>query len=167
MIFGMYENIPSLKFCAMGSHNNLYNQIMYTMGGTICLVTIVTSFVVTYLCHRSLNLCIQIQLEQFETDGMYSALGVLECDYKEKQIKKVRRSFIYPLGTVVTLLVDMIFQYSWLFNDIPPVNLFVARDVMNSLNGIVTLICFSLDPAVWDSILLAFVKLKLKLNKTK
>jgi hypothetical protein len=146
---GLFTGLSRTVACNPGSTSHLNNKIAFGISGTISLITILAGIFTTVQGHRSMSQWIQLYSVK-TVEGDFN-----QQDFQKKKIKRAQRSFLYPLGTIITISVETAVQYSWFFTALPPRPLYTANAIMNGTNGIVTMITFLLDPAVWDSIKLA------------
>jgi hypothetical protein len=141
--------------CRPSSDNFLYFQIEEGLIGLLSIGTLFTSFVTYIVSKRQFVRSITAYAESYIDDE-------IERDrFLVKRSRMLDRSFLYPLGTLITLpapialsVMDLIDSYTY--------PIYIALAISQGMSGILTFIAFSLDPAVWSSLKLAKYKLMKK-----
>ncbi|KXN66313.1 hypothetical protein CONCODRAFT_11866 [Conidiobolus coronatus NRRL 28638] len=144
---GVYSGVEKIE-CRPSSDNTLYFQIEEGLIGLLSIGTLLTCFVTYVVSKRQFILSITEYAESYIVDE-------IERDkFLVKRGRMLERSFLYPLGTLITLpapialsVMDLIGSYTY--------PIYVALAISQGLSGILTFIVFSLDPTVWNSLKLA------------
>ncbi|KXN64837.1 hypothetical protein CONCODRAFT_74594 [Conidiobolus coronatus NRRL 28638] len=150
---GVFSGTQNKKSCNPGSNNVAITKTVFDLIGLFNFITIVSGVYITIVGHKHLEKWIETYFDGKSADPND------QSQFKAAKLKATKRSFLYPLSSLITLSPEVVLCF-WMVIDDPPVEIFAVNSVMMGFKGILTLIAFSLDQAVWNSAKSTYAKLK-------
>lgn len=156
---GAFNDTVNRGSCVPGCSNPVFDKVFHFVVSILNIVTMLVAIYVTFAGFRSLN----------HWTTYYATYQVDEEAEKQRfqhdKTKMAQRSFLYPLSTIIVLLVESVFYF--VYGCGLMINELVAPMIATSgLAGTITAIVFFLDPALWHSSNIAIRKLR-NLSKGK
>jgi hypothetical protein len=149
---GVFNGTINKKSCNPGANNPTITKVVFGLIGLFNFIAIGSGIFVTVVAHRYLEKWIENYFDRKSTD-------INRQQLKEEKLKATKRSFLYPLSSFITLTAEVILC-AWMVLDDPPYTMFYINSIMTGFKGILTLIAFSMDQAVWNSAKTTYEKLK-------
>ncbi|KXN66451.1 hypothetical protein CONCODRAFT_11706 [Conidiobolus coronatus NRRL 28638] len=149
---GVFNGTKNKKSCNPGSNNPAITKTVFGLIGFFNLLAIASGVYATITCHRSLDRWIETYSDKQFADPSEQAR------FKAVKLKATKRSFLYPLSAVITLSSEVVLC-AWMVVGNPPLIMFTINSNMMGFKGILTLIAFCMDQAVWGSAKATYKKL--------
>jgi uncharacterized protein YhhL (DUF1145 family) len=149
---GVFSGTEGKRACNSGADNPIITKAVYGVTAILNLLTIISGVIATIVCHRYLAKWIEKYSENKISDSTD------QTQFKEARLKATKRSLLYPLSALITLSTEVVLCV-WMVIDKPPLILYTVNSIMLGFKGILTLLTFSLDQAVWKSIKSIYAKI--------
>jgi hypothetical protein len=156
---GVFSGTMNKKACNPGADNVVITKVVTGLIGFFDFLAILSGIIVTIIAHKYIEKWILAY-----SDSKFRS-SEDQIEFKAAKLKATKRSFLYPLSAVLTLSTEVILCF-WMVVDNPPYILFSINSTMMGFKGILTLITFCMDQAVWKSFKVTYEKLSdIQLNK--
>jgi hypothetical protein len=149
---GAFSGTIGKRACNAGADNPIVTKAIYGITAVLNFITIVSGVFVTIVCHYYLTKWIETY-----SDSKFSNSSD-QSQFKEAKKKATKRSFLYPLSALVTLSTEVVLC-TWMIFAMPPLAIYTVNSIMLGFKGILTLLTFSLDQAVWSSVKSTYSKI--------
>ncbi|KXN66447.1 hypothetical protein CONCODRAFT_11700 [Conidiobolus coronatus NRRL 28638] len=150
---GVFTGKENKKSCNPGADNPTITKVVFGLIGLFNLIAIVSGIYVTIASHKRLGLWI-------ETFSNKEILDPKDQEtFKADKSKEAKRSFLYPLSSIITLTVEVILCFWMVVADVP-YTMFYLNSIMTGFKGILTLITFLIDPSSQIALKYTFSRLR-------
>jgi hypothetical protein len=149
---GVFNGTQNKKSCNPGSNNPTITKTVFGLIGFFNFLAIASGVYATIACHNSLDHWIETYSGKKFKDPREQA------QFKAVKLKATKRSFLYPLSAIITLSSEVVLCF-WMVIGNPPLIMFTINSNMMGFKGILTLIAFCMDQAVWSTAKVTYKKI--------
>jgi hypothetical protein len=150
---GVFSGTLNKKSCNPGADNPTITKAVFGLIGLFNFIAIVSGVLVTVFGHKYLERWIETYSDR-KIKGTED-----KSQFKDAKLKATKRSFLYPLSALITLSPEVVLC-AWMLISDPPLIIYNISSICTGTKGILTLLTFSLDQAVWNSAKSTYGKLK-------